>query len=213
MHFIHRGIVNKKYKENLISSFKKSFSLGYGIETDIHLTKDREFVCFHDFTLNRIFKKKASIKNLNYQYIKELSINQNMEIPLLIDVLKLSENKYPLLIELKPKLSKKNLQKLIKEVSKYSKCVFISFNHQNIFNLQKIKPNIKVGLSFSNLSSVKEIIKASKNKKISCLILDKVFLTNKKIINLKIKKFFYTIKTKSDFKKYREKNNLIFENL
>ena len=153
MHFIHRGIVNKKYKENLISSFKKSFSLGYGIETDIHLTKDREFVCFHDFTLNRIFKKKASIKNLNYPYIKELSINQNKEVPLLKDVLKISKNKYPLLIELKPKLSKKNLQKLIKEVSKYSKCIFISFNHQNIFNLQKIKPNIKVGLSFSSLSS------------------------------------------------------------
>ena len=213
MHFIHRGIVNKKYKENLISSFKKSFSLGYGIETDIHLTKDREFVCFHDFTLNRIFKKKASIKNLNYPYIKELSINQNKEIPLLIDVLKVSENKYPLLIELKPKLSKKNLQKLIKEVSKYSKCVFISFNHQNIFNLQKIKPNIKVGLSFSSLSSIKKIIKASKNEKISCLILDKVFLTHKKIKNLKIRKFFYTIKTKSDFKKYNKNNNLIFENL
>ena len=95
MHFIHRGIVNKKYKENLISSFKKSFSLGYGIETDIHLTKDREFVCFHDFTLNRIFKKKASIKNLNYPYIKELSINKNKEIPLLNDVLKISKNKYP----------------------------------------------------------------------------------------------------------------------
>ena len=213
MHFIHRGIVNKKYKENLISSFKKSFSLGYGIETDIHLTKDREFVCFHDFTLNRIFKKKASIKNLNYPHIRELSINQNKEIPLLNDVLKISKNKYPLLIELKPKLSKKNLQKLIKEVSKYSKCVFISFNHQNIFNLQKIKPNIKVGLSFSSLSSIKKIIKASKNEKISCLILDKVFLTHKKIMNLKIRKFFYTIKTKSDFKKYREKNNLIFENL
>ena len=213
MHFIHRGIVSKKYKENLISSFKKSFSLGYGIETDIHLTKDREFVCFHDFTLNRIFKKKVSIKNLNYSYIKKLSINQNKEIPLLTNVLKISKNKHPLLVELKPKLSKKNLQKLIKEASKYSKCVFISFNHKNIFNLQKIKPNIKVGLSFSNLSSIKEIIKASKNKRISCLILDKVFLNHKKIINLKIKKFFYTIKTKSDFKKYRKKNNLIFENL
>ena len=213
MHFIHRGIVNKKYKENLISSFKKSFSLGYGIETDIHLTKDRVFVCFHDFTLNRIFKKKASIKNLNYPYIKQLSINQNKEIPLLKDVLKISKNKYPLLIELKPRLSKKNLQKLIKETSKYSKCMFISFNHKNIFNLQKIKSNIKVGLSFSNISSIKEIINASKNKKINCYILDKIFLNNKKIQNLKIKKYFYTIKTKSEFKKYSKNYNLIFENL
>ena len=213
MHIIHRGIVNKKFKENLLSSFKKSFSLGFGIETDIHLTKDGEFVCFHDFTLNRIFKKKMSIKNLNYSYLKKLSVNQNKSIPLLKDVLKISKNKYPLLIELKPKLSKKNLQKLIKETSKYSKCTFISFNHKNIFNLQKIKSNIKVGLSFSNISSIKEIINASKNKRINCYVLDKIFLNNKKIQNLKIEKYFYTIKKKSDFKKYNKKNNLIFENL
>ena len=55
---IHRGIVNKQYKENLLKSFKQSFKKGYGIETDIHATKDHEFICFHDFTLNRIFKKK-----------------------------------------------------------------------------------------------------------------------------------------------------------
>jgi|TARA_B100000965_G_scaffold79602_1_gene63392 glycerophosphoryl diester phosphodiesterase len=213
MHIIHRGIVNKKFKENLLSSFKKSFSLGFGIETDIHLTKDGEFVCFHDFTLNRIFKKKMSIKNLNYSYLKKLSVNQNKSIPLLKDVLEISKNKYPLLIELKPKLSKKNLQKLIKETSKYSKCTFISFNHKNIFNLQKIKSNIKVGLSFSNISSIKEIINASKNKRINCYVLDKIFLNNKKIQNLKIEKYFYTIKKKSDFKKYNKKNNLIFENL
>ena len=213
MHIIHRGIVNKKFKENLLSSFKKSFSLGFGIETDIHVTKDREFVCFHDFTLNRIFKKKMSIKNLNYSYLKKLSVNQNKSIPLLKDVLEISKNKYPLLIELKPRLSKKNLQKLIKETSKYSKCTFISFNHKNIFNLQKIKSNIKVGLSFSNISSIKEIIFASKNKKINCYVLDKIFLNNKKIQNLKIEKYFYTIKKKSDFKKYNKKNNLIFENL
>ena len=63
---IHRGIVNKQYKENLLKSFKQSFKKGYGIETDIHATKDNEFICFHDFTLNRIFKKKVSVKNIKY---------------------------------------------------------------------------------------------------------------------------------------------------
>ena len=70
---IHRGIVNKNYKENLLKSFKQSFKKGYGIETDIHATKDNKFICFHDFTLNRIFKKNVSVKNLNYSKIKEIS--------------------------------------------------------------------------------------------------------------------------------------------
>ena len=56
---IHRGIVSKNYKENLLKSFKQSFKKGYGIETDIHVTKDDKFICFHDFTLNRIFNDRS----------------------------------------------------------------------------------------------------------------------------------------------------------
>jgi len=212
-HLIHRGILNKKYKENLLNSFKHSFKKGYGIETDIHSTKDKEFVCFHDFTLNRIFKKRLSVKDLKYSQIKKISTQNNNSIPLLKDLLKSSKNKYPLFIEIKPNFTKKLLQKLLKETSKFSKCVFISFKHKNIYNLLKLKSNIKVGLSFSPPTSVKTIIKKSKNKKINCLILDKFFLKNKKIQDLKIIKYYYTIKTKSEFNKYCNNNNLIFENL
>ena len=128
-------------------------------------------------------------------------------------MLKTSKNKYPLFIELKPAFSKKLLQKLLKETSNYTKCVFISFKHKNIYNLLKMKSNTKVGLSFSNSTSVKMVIKKSSNKQIDYLILDKSFLKNKNIQNLKIKKYYYTIKTKSEFNKYNKKNNLIFENL
>ena len=212
MHLIHRGIVNKKYKENLLNSFKQSFKKGFGIETDIHATKDNKFICYHDFTLTRIFKKKQSVKNLNYQKLKEISLKQNKPIPLLQDLLKISKNKFFLFIEIKPKFSTKLLKKLINETSKYSKCVFISFKHQNIFNLLKLNKKTKVGLSFSPPTSVKSIVKKSIIKNIDCLILDKSYIKNKKIQKLKIKKYFYTIKNNSEFKKYK-KNNLIFENL
>ena len=212
MHLIHRGIVNKKYKENLLNSFKQSFKKGFGIETDIHATKDNKFVCYHDFTLTRIFKKKQSVKNLNYQKLKEISLKQNKPIPLLQDLLKISKNKFYLFIEIKPKFSTKLLKKLINETSKYSKCVFISFKHENIFNLLKLNKNLKVGLSFSPPTTVKSIVKKSIIKNIDCLILDKSYIKNKKIQKLKIKKYFYTIKNNSEFKKYK-KNNLIFENL
>ena len=126
---------------------------------------------------------------------------------------KTSKNRYPIFIEIKPIFSKKLLQKLLKETSKFKKCVFISFKHENIYNLLKLKSNVKVGLSFSPPISIKKIVKKSNNKKINYFILDKFFLKNKKIQDLKIKKYYYTIKTKSDFKKYSKNNNLIFENL
>jgi glycerophosphoryl diester phosphodiesterase len=213
MHLIHRGIVNKKYKENLLKSFNQSFKKGYGIETDIHVTKDGQFICFHDFTLKKTFKKNLSIKNLTYSKIKEISTKFDMPIPLLKDLLKSSKNKYPLYIEIKPAFSNSLLRKLLKETSKFRKSVFISFKHKNIYNLLKIKKNTKVGLSFLPSTSIKKIIKKSNNKNINCLILDKSYLNNKDIQNLKIKKYYYTIKTKSEFNKYNRNNNLIFENL
>jgi len=212
-HLVHRGLIKKNLKENTLVAFKESFEKGYGIETDIHATKDHEFICFHDFTLNRIFKKKISVKNIEYSKIKKISSQNKKPIPLLRDLLKTSKNKHSLFIEIKPKLSKKLLQKLLKETSKFSKCVFISFKHDNIYNLLKIKSNTRVGLSFSPPTSIKTIIKRSNNKKINFLILDKFFLKSKSIQDLKMKKYYYTIKKKSKFSQYCKNNNLIFENL
>ena len=210
---IHRGLAKKEFLENNIKSFNYCFTNNYGIETDIHATKDEKFVCFHDFSLKRVFKKNLSIKNLNYSKIKEISIKLNKPIPLLKDMLKLSKNKHSLLIEIKPIFSISLLKKLLKETSQFTKCVFITFKHENVYNLLKINKNTKVGLSFAPPTSIKKILKKANDKDISCLILDKSYLKNEKIKNLKIKKYFYTIKTKLEFNKYKKNNNLIFENL
>ena len=210
MHLIHRGIVNKNHKENLLNSFKASFKKGYGIETDIHATKDGEFVCFHDFTLKRIHKINKSIKNLSYSQI--LNLTKKNPIPLLKDLLKLSKNRFDLFIEIKPLFSNKLLRKLLYETKKYKKCVFISFKEKNIYRIIKIKKRAKVGLSYSPSTSVKKIIKNSKNRDVNCLILDKFFLKNGDLKKIKKEKYFYTIKNKKDFKKYSN-SNLIFENL
>ena len=205
--------MNKDFKENLLSSFQQSFKKGYGIETDIHATKDGQFICFHDFTLSRIFKKNLSIKNLNYSKINEISTKLGKPIPLLKDLLKSSRNKHALFIEIKPLFSKLLLKKLTKETSKFTKCTFISFKHENIFQLLNIKKNTKVGLSFCPPTSIKKIIEKSNNPKINCLILDKLYLKNTKIRKLKIKKYYYTIKTKTEFNLLKKNNNLIFEKL
>ena len=169
-HYIHRGLINKNFQENTIKAFKYSFRKKYGIETDIHATKDHEFICFHDFTLKRIFKENRSVKNMKYSQIKKISTQNKKPIPLLKDLLEESKNKYTLFIEIKPNFTKKLLRKLLKETSKFSKCVFISFKHKNIYNLLKIKRNTKVGLSFSPPTSVKTIIKKSNNKKIQKML-------------------------------------------
>ena len=212
MHIIHRGRVNKSYKENCLKSFRASFKKRFGIETDIHSTKDKKFVCFHDFTLNRIFKISKSIKNINYEDLKKIK-NKNFQIPPLKEVLKISKKKFPIFIEIKPLFNKELLSNLIKETRSFKKCTFISFKHENIYNLLKLNSKLSVGLSFSNKSSIKSILKSSLNKKIKYLILDKKFLNSRRIQIINKEKYYYTIKNKKEFLKYEKDNNLIFENL
>ena len=212
MHIIHRGIVNKSYKENCLKSFRASFKKRFGIETDIHSTRDKKFVCFHDFTLKRIFKINKSIKNINYGNLKEIK-NKKFQIPQLKEVLKISKKKFPVFIEIKPLFSKKLLSNLIKETRGFKKCIFISFKHENIYNLLKLNSKLSVGLSFSNRSSVKSILKTSLNKRVKFLILDKKFLNSRRIQIINKEKYYYTIKNKKEFLKYEKDNNLIFENL
>ena len=97
----------------------------------------------------------------------------------------MSKNKHSLYIEIKPILSIPLLKKLAKETSKFKKCVFITFNHENIYNLLKINKNTKVGLSFAPPTSVKTILKKANDRNINCLILDKSYIEN--IENTKIK--------------------------
>ena len=73
-HLIHRGLAKKKFKENTISAFKYCFKKNYGIETDIHCTKDNKIICFHDFNLKNKFKINKKIKDSNYQEIKNISL-------------------------------------------------------------------------------------------------------------------------------------------
>ena len=102
---------------------------------------------------------------------------------------------------------------MIKETRGFKKCIFISFKHENIYNLLKLNSKLSVGLSFSKKSSVKSILKSSQNKKIKYLILDKKFLNNERIQMINKEKYYYTIKNKKEFLKYNKNNNLIFENL
>ena len=89
IHLVHRGLAKKNFKENTIKSFKYSFKRGYGIETDLHATKDSQLVCFHDFNLRRKFNLNKKIKDINYSSLKKISNKRKATVPLLKDLLKI----------------------------------------------------------------------------------------------------------------------------
>jgi len=212
-HYIHRGLAKKHFKENTLTSFKYCFKKKYGVETDLHCTKDNKIICFHDFTLKRKFKINKKIKDSNYSYLKEISTKNKAEIPLLSHLLKASKKNFPLLLELKPFFSLKNLKKLLFETEGYKKCALISFKEKNIYNLGKLKIKLPLGLSFSSTTKIETIVLKSKKSYIDFIVLHKTFLKNKSLSTMSKPVYYYPILNKKEFTKYRRVKNLIFENL
>ena len=207
---IHRGLAKKTFKENSIKAFNFCFKKNYGIETDLHTTLDNKIVCYHDFSLKR-FKSKKLIKNLKYKDINKIASKYKMHIPTLNEVIKISKKNY-LMLEIKSKFTKKNFLNLISIIKGLKHYSVTSFNEKNISNLNKIKKNLNLGLVFSSTTSIKLILQKSKLKYLRLLVLEKKFLTNKKLIKIKKPIYFYTIKDKKVRAKFLRKN-LIIENL
>ena len=87
-HIIHRGLAKKNFKENTLKSFNYCFKKKYGVETDLRCTKDNKIVCFHDFNLKSKFKINKFLKNICYDELKRISKKENLEVPLLKDLIK-----------------------------------------------------------------------------------------------------------------------------
>ena len=209
---IHRGLAKKNFTENTISSFRYCFKKKYGIETDIHCTKDNKIVCFHDFNLKNKFKINKSLKRIKYQDLLKISKVKKRPIPLLNDLIKLSKNKRFLMLELKPLFTKENLKVLLKEIKKIKRYSLTSFKEKNILNLYKVKKDLNLGLLIPSTFTFNQIIKKSKKKYVKFLVLEKKFLKEKKLSVIRKKIYFYTIKDKKLFNQFNNKN-LIFENL
>ncbi len=209
---IHRGLAKKNFNENTISAFRYCFKKKYGIETDIHCTKDNKIVCFHDFNLKNKFKINKALKNFEYNDLLKISKAKKQPIPLLNDLIKLSKNKRFLMLEIKPLFTKENLKVLLKEIRRLKNFSLTSFKEKNISNLYKIKKNLNLGLLIPSTFTFAQIIKKSKKKYIKFLVLEKKFLKEKKLNVIKKKIYFYTIKDKRLFSQFNKKN-LIFENL
>lgn len=180
----HRGIWNKKVKDNSYEALKNGLlSNEYiGIECDIRTTLDKKFIIYH----NTLYKGNL-VRNTNYKDMKD--------ILLLEDLLKIKTDKI-LLLEIKEREIDKN--KLLKLLNKYKRNYYImSFNNNIIFEIRKLNNKYKYGVLNYVLNS-----KSDYDLDFICL-LDGI--TNDYIINNFEKKgieviIYGTIKIKKDVK-------------
>lgn len=152
----HRGLSGLA-PENTIPAFELAGEKGYwGVECDIHVTKDGQFVVFHDDTLDRMTNVKGFIKDYNLEELLKIEIInginvtlfKELKIPLLEDLLKIC-NKYNMVpvIEIKNLSCMDYLNKLNDLLIKYNiinEAIIISFNLNYLIQYRNLNSNIKI---------------------------------------------------------------------
>lgn len=115
IHYAHRGLWNQDRPENSLAAFAAAVDAGYGIELDVHLTKDGHLVVHHDNSLQRICGEDVQIEQNDLARIRQARLGKTDEtVPTFDEVLALVNGQVPLIVELK--VSGKNSDALAKAV-------------------------------------------------------------------------------------------------
>lgn len=111
-YFAHRGLhtTDGSAPENSLTAFRMAANVGYGVELDVHLTKDGQVVVFHDHDLERMTGAEGRIEDRDYAELRQLRLAGSGEhIPLLTEVLEVIGGVGPIILELKPSARRKEL--------------------------------------------------------------------------------------------------------
>lgn len=150
----HRGLSGIE-RENTCPAFVAAGNRSYfGIETDVHITKDGKFVIIHDETTERISSGEYNInvEESDYSEVEKIVLpdldnttdRKDIRIPLLSEYIKICK-KYEktCVLEIKNYFEEKDLKKMIEEIKELEyidNVIFISFDFENCVNVRKLLP-------------------------------------------------------------------------
>lgn len=101
--YAHRGLHEKPViPENSMAAFRRAVIEGFGIELDVHLTKDNKLAIIHDSSLKRTCGVDLQIEDLTLEEAQIYFLEKSQErIPSFEEVLEMVDGKVPLIVELK----------------------------------------------------------------------------------------------------------------
>ena len=174
----HRGLSGLE-RENTCPAFVAAGNRSYyGVETDVHVTKDGRFVIIHDETTERV---SGGVHNFNveecaYAELKDLTLpdmdgswnRADIRIPLLVDYIKICQ-KYEkvCVLELKNEFIPEDITRIveaIRETGYLDKVTFISFAWNNCTGVRALLPDNDVQFLTSEEVTDELIDELVKNK-------------------------------------------------
>ncbi len=145
--YAHRGLWDADRPENSIPAFEAATNAGFGIETDVRLTKDGVPIVFHDEDLKRMCGVDKDVSLLTYDELLQYRLGGLEKIPTFAELLATVDGQVPLLIELKGYTGDTRLCEVIAPMLDEYKGEFVveSFNPLLLFCMKKLRPEIRRG--------------------------------------------------------------------
>lgn len=101
--YAHRGLWNDALPENSMAAFRHAVDNGFGMEMDVHLTRDDQLVIFHDDSLKRMCGVDKPICECTLEELRQYRLKGTEEgIPTFDEFLTMVDGRVPLIIEIKP---------------------------------------------------------------------------------------------------------------
>lgn len=160
----HRGY-SANYPENTMIAFQEAAKLDiWGVEFDVHLTKDNQLVVIHDESIDRTSTGKGFVKDMTLEELRTFDYGSwfapefaGQKIPTLAEVLAIFKaTPFQINIEIKSDIFEyPGIEALIaSEIHAFNledRVIVSSFNHESIARFQQIMPNVKTALLFASL--------------------------------------------------------------
>ena len=105
--YAHRGLWNTNAPgrdnrpENSLAAFRAAVEKGYGIELDVHLTRDGVLIVHHDDSLKRLTGADLQIAGSTLPQLRACTLPNGETIPTFDEVLATVAGRVPLIVELK----------------------------------------------------------------------------------------------------------------
>jgi glycerophosphoryl diester phosphodiesterase len=149
----HRGLSGIERENTLLSFVAAGNRSYYGMECDVHVTKDEKYIICHDDSTNRVCGKNLILEESIFAELRALPLKESgsetltdsIKLPTLQEYLSVCERYGKVaIIELKNQMAPKHIQKIVsicKDLYDLNSVVFISFCFENLVEVRKCSPN------------------------------------------------------------------------
>ena len=152
----HRGVSGIECENTMAAFIAAGNRSHFGVETDVHRTRDGKFVVFHDDSTGRLAEQDLVIEETDFDVLRALPLRDtdgsmgrtDLRIPTLAEYIAVCRRyDKTAVLELKNRIPDEDIARIvdvIRNMGWLERVIFISFQLENLVTLRRILPEQKL---------------------------------------------------------------------